>query len=60
MGKEEVTLLKEIAVHKEVEMERSCTNKILHMSRPGELFHFTLVLSGLLGIPEFLDRASPS
>lgn len=58
MGKEETRAIKEVAGHKEVEMERSCPNSLLHMRRPEDLSHFTLVLSGLLSTSVFLDRAS--
>ena len=58
MGKKEARSIKEVAGHKEVEMERSCPNSVLHMRRPGDLSRFTLVLSGLLSTPVSLDRAS--
>ena len=31
MGKKEARSIKEVAGHKEVEMERSCPNSVLHM-----------------------------
>ena len=51
MGKEEARSIKEVAGHQEVEMERSCPNSVLHMRRPEDVCHFTLVLSGLLSTP---------
>ncbi|XP_052024620.1 paired immunoglobulin-like type 2 receptor beta isoform X2 [Apodemus sylvaticus] len=59
MGKEEARSIKEVAGHKEVEMERSCPDSVPHMRRPEDVCHFILVLSGLLSTAVLLPRVLP-